>query len=252
MINFTEVKIIILAAGKGKRMQSELPKALTPLRDKPFLNHILETLQNLNKDIRPVIVIGYNKEKIVEALGDDYTYAEQKEQLGTGHAVMSAKDAVDDSHKIILVISADQPLVSKETLENILNTHTEKNPTITLATVVVPDFEEWRAGLKNFGRIIRNGNGKIKKIIEAKDTNKEEKNIKELNPALYAFNSKWLWENISKLKNENAQAEYYLTDLVKMACDQNLPIETVELASTLEVLQPNSKDELEVLEKLMS
>ena len=247
----SKIQVIILAAGRGKRMKSDEPKALSLLKGKPLLQHILETLKKLDPEIKPVIVVGHKKERVKEVLGEEYTYAEQHEQLGTGHAVGSAKSAIKTPHDIVIVLATDQPLVSKETLKQIISTHTEKNPTITMATVIIPDFEDWRIGLNHFGRIIRNENGKIKKIVEFKDTTEEEKEIKELNPALYAFDAKWLWENIDKLKNENAQKEYLLTDLIKMAFDQNKNIELVQTSNILEALQPNSQEELELLEKLV-
>ncbi len=246
-----KIEVIILAAGKSTRMKSEIPKALSTLKGKPFLQHILDTLKKIDPKIKPIIVVGHKKELIKEALGDGHIYAEQHEQLGTGHAVWSAKNAIKSPHKIVLVLATDQPLVSKETLERIIEKHTEKNPTITLATVTIPDFENWRIGLKHFGRIIRGVDGLVKKIVEFKDANNEEKENKELNPALYAFDAKWLWENIDKIKNENVQAEYYLTDLIKMACDQNKKIEMVPVFNIVEALQPNSKEELEILEKLV-
>ena len=247
-----KVRFVILAAGKGKRMQSEDPKALTLLKGKPFLKHILDTLNSLDENIRPVIVVGHKMDRVKEAIGQGEIYAEQKEQLGTGHAVLSAKEAIPGEYEALVVIYADQPMVSRDTLERLIATHLEKRPTLTLATVTVPDFEEWRAGLKNYGRILRDKEGKIIKIQEAKDATEEEKDVTELNVAFFVFDRKWLWENIAKLKNQNAQTEYYLTDLVMMACGQGERVEAVPVQNILEALQPNSKEELELLEKLVS
>ena len=232
-------------------MKSNEPKALAMLKNKPFIQHILDTISTLHLLIRPIIVVCYKKERIKEVLGNDYLYAEQDKPLGTGHAVASAKNSAHPNHKTVLVLSTDQPLISKETIERLLIRHNEKKPTITIATVLVPDFEEWRSGLRHFGRIIRDSNELVKGIIEFKDATEKEKLIKELNPAVYAFDSNWLWKNIDLLKNENMQNEYYLTDLIKIARDQNKKIEAVLVAKLIEGLQPNTKEELEVLEKIM-
>ncbi len=247
-----KIKVIILAAGKSTRMKSDEPKALAMLKGKPFLQHILDTVKKLDSNIKPIIVVGHRKERIKEVLGDNHIYTEQSEQLGTGHAVMSARKAIDLNQKIILVISTDQPLISNTTLERIITAHHKTNPVITLATVSVPDFKEWRSSLRHFGRIIRGDNGQVVDIIEFKDATETEKLIKELNPAIYAFDADWLWKNIGLIKNENAKNEYYLTDLIKIASNQNKKIETVPVTNLIEGLQPNTKAELEILEKLIT
>lgn len=246
-----KVRIIILAAGKGKRMQSEEPKALTMFKNKPFLLHILDTIKQLDPTIKPIIVVGHKKERIKEVLGEDHIYAEQYEQLGTGHAVLSAKKAIKTPDETVLVISADQPLISKETIGRIIQKHFEKSPTITLATATVPDFEDWRTGLYYFGRIIRGNNGQIEKMVELRNANDAEKKITELNAAVYAFDANWLWKNIEKLNTKNTIGEYLLTDLIHVAFSQNKKIEAVPVANIIEALQPNSKAELEILEKLV-
>ncbi len=250
MLTTNKIQIIILAAGKGTRMKTDLPKALTLFKGKPFLKHILDTIESLHLPTPPIIVVGHKKENIFEALGEGHNYIEQKELLGTGHAVNSTKEHLSKDTDTVLVISADQPLISKETLLTLIKKHTEENAVLTLATAPLPDFINWRENLKTFGRIVRDENNKLLKVVEYKDASEEEKEITEVNPAIYAFDNSWLWNNIDKLKNENSQKEYYLTDLIQLAVDQNLKIETTHLSNILESLQPNSLEEVKTLEDL--
>ena len=245
-----KIKIVILAAGKGTRMKSKLPKALTLLRGEPMIKHLLHTVEGLTNE-KPIVVVGHQADLVKKELANSCEYVLQAEQLGTGHAVLSAKNALGQETETILVIYADQPLVSRETLENLLTVHLAKHPTITLATLTVSDFAEWRTGLEHFGRILRNQNGQAENIVEFRNASEAEKKIKELNLAFYAFDARWLWQNIDKLTRDNTQQEYLLTDLIHLACAQKERIETVSVANPLEALQPNSREELEMLEKLI-
>lgn len=248
------VQIVILAAGKSKRMGGDEPKALASLKGKAFLAHILDTIKSLNFPLPPIVIVGHKKERIFEVFGTEnitHKYAEQKEQLGTGHALAQSKNHLDENHKTIMVISTDQPLISSETILSILENHKKNNNTITLGTLVLPDFEGWHQGLFHFGRIIRDAYGKVLRNVEYKDADDLEKQIKEVNPAMYAFDSFWLWENIDKLQNENMQGEYYLTDLIALAVNQNKNVEAVPLVNILEGIQPNTPEELNILENLL-
>jgi bifunctional UDP-N-acetylglucosamine pyrophosphorylase/glucosamine-1-phosphate N-acetyltransferase len=197
-------------------------------------------------------VIGYGKDRIKEVFGDRYTYAIQDEQLGTGHALHCAKELIGTEHKMLIVLSADQPTLSKKTLESMISRYKEKKPTIILGTVAVDNFDGWKISIyNNFGRIVRNAEGLVERIVEVKDATPEEKEIREFNLSLYAFDSDWLWKNIHLIKNDNKQGEYYLTDLIKIASEQGEKVEAVRVDNVLEGLHPNSKVELELLESLI-
>jgi bifunctional UDP-N-acetylglucosamine pyrophosphorylase / glucosamine-1-phosphate N-acetyltransferase len=243
-----KTQIIILAAGHGKRMQSEIPKALTMFQGKPFIVRMLEAVKASGVCDNPIIVIGKNGDQVREALGDTYTYAVQEEQLGTGHAVMIAEREARDADTVV-VLYADHPLVSGATIRNLVETHQRQQATLTMATAIVPDFLEWRAGLFLFGRFVRGKDGTIEKIVELKDATEEEKEIKEVNPAYMCFDAVWMWEHLKMLKNNNAQKEYYLTDLVGMAFAEKKPIASISI-DPKEALGVNTKEQLELMQNL--
>jgi len=240
-----KIRIVILAAGKGTRMKSELPKVLAPLRGQHMIRHLLESVDNSGIDPKPIVVVGHEKELVMKELGNKYEYVVQEELLGTGHAVACAQVACKDTENII-VISGDQPFIKTETIKNLLSKHLNSKAKLTITTAELPDFQDWRAAFIKYGRILRDG----EKIIdrEFKDATDKEKEITEVNVSLYAFNAKWLWENYKKINaHTNSQKEYYLTDLWQIASQNGDKIESFQI-DPAEALGANSKEELEILE----
>ena len=243
-----KIKIIILAAGKGKRMESDLPKALAPLRGKHMIRHLLESIEKITTE-KPLVIIGHMANLVKKELGDTCEYVYQNEQLGTGHAVSCAKNSCLNS-KHIIVLSGDQPFIKSKTIKNLIEKHLDTKAKITFTTAVLPDFLDWRKAFYAFGRILRK-NRKVVGIRECKDATDKEKNIKEVNAGCYIFEAKWLWKNLDKIKNENAQKEYYLTDLFQIASEKKEDIETIKIEPH-EALGANTKEELEILENFVA
>ena len=244
-------KIIILAGGKGTRMGGDLPKVLSQVKGKSMIRHLLGGVESSGIDTNPTIIVGYKKDLVIEELNKEnkkYNFIYQEEQLGTGHAVNLAKDSLKDNAENVIVLYGDHPFVSAETIKKLKEKHDESGKIITLATVKLPDFKDWRINFVNFSRIVRDENGKIIKDIQYKDATDEEIKITEVNPCYFCFNAKWLWENLDKLKTDNNQKEYYLTDVIKIATTDGIEIESIDL-DPREALGANTKAELEILEK---
>jgi len=234
------VKCIILAAGKGKRLLSEkfqLPKALRELNGKPILSYVLDNISFIDtKDI--VIVVGFMGEKVIEKIGEKYTYVWQREQIGTGHAVMMAKDYFDNEQNLMLM--GDMPFIKGKTIKDFINFHMQNKNDLSILTV------EGRES-SSFGRIVRNENGFIEKIIEVKDAKDNEKKITELNTGIMVCNKKVL-SLLENLKTDNAQKEYYLTDIVKLAKDEKLKIDGFKVYDEVEFFGINTLEDLEFAE----
>ncbi|MDD4901340.1 MAG: NTP transferase domain-containing protein [Patescibacteria group bacterium] len=242
-------KIVILAAGKGRRMKSELPKVLARLKGKPMIEYLVKACLESGVDTNPIIVVSPdNKEIISRALAAyDCQYAVQTEQLGTGHALAAAQNLVDESIDHIICLYGDHPFVKAETIEKVAASH---NGVITMMTVQAGDFNDWRQCFYYWGRIIRDEHGQIEKNIEFRDASDEIKRITEVNPSMYCFQSRWLWQNLKKIRNHNAQKEYYLTDMVGLAFEQKQKINTFPL-DPKEAVGINSQEELAVAESLL-
>ena len=246
----TDTQIIILAAGKGTRMNSDVPKALTPLGGKAMLEYVVDTATQFNQK-KPIVVIGYKGNEVKNQLSDTCNYIVQNEQKGTGHAVMMAEQLLKESDKsTVIVLFADMPYVSVDTLHQLTQTKYEKNAKIVIATSYINDDALFHNQFYNFGRIVRDKNGIIKKIVEKKDADDGELKIREINPAFFCLDKEWMLDRLYKIKNNNAQGEYYLTDLVKMAFDEGHTIESVQI-NEKEALGANTPEQLAVLESYL-
>ncbi len=244
-----DTEVIILAGGYGKRMESDLPKALVSLRGMPLIEHVLNSVKKSGVTDNPIVVVGQKREQVTAFLGDSVRYAVQEEQLGTGHAVICAINALREETKSVLVLYADHPYITAETVQRLVENRTQSNSTISLATVQLPNFEGFNEVFTSFGRIVRDTKGTIIKIVEARDATDEEKNITEVNPAYFCFDKKWLIETLPKLKNDNAQREYYLTDLIGIAMSESKKISSISIEAK-EALGTNSKEDLTRAESL--
>jgi bifunctional UDP-N-acetylglucosamine pyrophosphorylase / glucosamine-1-phosphate N-acetyltransferase len=250
-----DLDIIILAGGKGTRMGGDNPKVLTEVAGRPMLSYIFDTVRTVHPH-PPVVVVGYQAEKVMNTFAKDLRYALQKEQRGTGHAVQVALEHVRPDAKYIFVMYGDHPLVKPDTVRAIYEKHIEQkklwSPTrseaspITMATVRLQDFEDWRKQFHDFGRIIRDTLGSIVKIVEKKDASEAEKAITEVNPSYLCFDAKWLSERIKDLGCTNAQGEYYLTDLIGIAQQEGHFLNSLEIPPE-EALGVNTPEQLQVV-----
>lgn len=243
-------KIIILAAGRGTRMQSELPKVLVELEGKAIVKHLLEAVVASNVDPKPILLVSPDNQKIIKKELKDYNlqYVIQEKALGTGHAVESAIKGLDLEVEKVIVLYGDHPFIKKETIINLANLQTEA---MAIMPTTMPDFESWRKNTYYWGRIIKNELGEIERIVEYRDASEDERAIRTVNPGFMAFNRAWLDRNIKLLKNNNQAQEYYLTDMVKVAFDKNDKISTLDLDPS-ESIGINSPEELEKAKLLLN
>ena len=241
-------KVVILAAGKGKRMGAEVPKVLVTVKGKPMIEYLVRAVIKSGIDQHPVIVVSPDNKEFIEKALHKYAcrFAVQSKQLGTGHALACAKKAIGKRADHFFVFYGDHPFVKATTIRRIGFSH---NGVITIMTTGVRDFKGWRRNFYHWGRVLRNY-GHIKAIVEFKDADEEIRKVREVNPAMYCFNAKWLWQNIDKLKNDNVQQEYYLTDLIKLAFKEGLRVESFPIDPE-EAMGINTKEELEIAKKLV-
>ena len=237
-----ELRVVILAAGKGTRMNSDLPKVLHKLQSKPLIDYVIDESELLNpKEI--ILVVGFKKDYIIEhtAKRINLKYATQMKQLGTGHAVLQTSELLKNKKGHILILYGDVPNIKASTLQPIIDDHILTNRDLTLITAEIDD----PAG---YGRIIRDKNGSLLKIVEEKDCNDYEKKIKEWNPGIYIFKIPEVFEVLNNISTNNASKEYYLTDAIGIAQQSNMQIKAIKIADSNEVIGVNTTYQLEKLE----
>ncbi|PRO64392.1 bifunctional UDP-N-acetylglucosamine diphosphorylase/glucosamine-1-phosphate N-acetyltransferase GlmU [Alkalicoccus urumqiensis] len=199
---------VVLAAGKGTRMKSELYKVLHPVGGKPMVEHVVDQLQNCSVD-DIVTIVGHGAERVKDQLGEKSSYALQAEQLGTGHAVMQAESVLSGRSGTTLVVCGDTPLLTAETLESVLVHHEQSGAKATILTAHADDPS-------GYGRVLRGDGGQVEKIVEQKDASDEEKRVQEINTGTYCFDNEALFTALQQVGNDNSQGEYYLPDVIEI------------------------------------
>lgn len=239
------LQIIILAAGQGKRMYSNTPKVLHQLAGKSMLARVVETAQQLNPDAIHVIY-GHGGEQIKNSLPDlPVHWVHQAEQLGTGHAVMQALPHIPPQAKV-LILSADVPLIQTSTLRALIESSNTANSHKSILTLLVAHLEN----PKGLGRIVRDSQGEVSYIVEEKDANEQEKNIKEIYTGICCANASDLEIWLPQLGNMNAQGEYYLTEIIALAVKNKTPIASLSIDDPMEIQGVNNRLQLQQLERV--
>ena len=231
----------ILAAGKGTRMDSNIPKVLHNLENKALIDYVLDTAYELNPE-KIFTVVGFKKELVINHINNpNIEYIEQKEQLGTGHAVLQLDNPLYGKNGHLLILYGDVPNIKHSTLSPIVDEHIKKNTDVTMITAILEDPT-------GYGRIIRDQSGNLIKIVEEKDCNKSEKAIKEINPGIYIFKISKLFKNLKKVKSNNESKEYYLTDVIELINNSGT-VKTKKIDNPKEIMGINTIKQLELLQK---
>ncbi|MBN2396978.1 MAG: NTP transferase domain-containing protein [Deltaproteobacteria bacterium] len=235
---------VILAAGKGTRMKSDLVKVLHPICGKPMVWYVVELARTLGAE-KTVVVVGHQASMVKEAMtGQGLIYALQEEQLGSAHAVLQAAGALDGLPGDVLILCGDVPLLRPVTIESLLASHRDHGGVITVMTAVLDDPG-------SYGRVVKNEAGEVLKIVEARDANPEEKKIREINTGIYCAQNGFLFEAVRKIGNTNAQGEFYFTDIFEIARNERHRTGSFIIPDPAEAMGINTPDDLKVAEKMM-
>lgn len=231
-----ELTAVILAAGKGTRMKSSRPKVLHQVCGRYMLEHVLYAAREAGAN-QQIVVVGYQGETIKQEINFPVEYVNQYEQLGTGHAVMQAKEKLKNFGGSLLVLCGDTPMLTAETLRHLWHAHQEEKAAATILTAILPDAT-------GYGRIVRQESGSVCKIVEQRDATVEEKKIKEINTGTYCFDGTCLLEALDQLTPENDQGEYYLTDVIEIFVREGLKVQAFPASDPIEVKGVNNRVQL--------
>jgi len=231
-------------------MRSDRPKTLIELQGKPLISRLLEAVIPVCS--KPTIVVGYGGDEVMAAVGEQCEYVHQAEQLGTGHAVAVTRTALDKPDiENIVVLYGDHPLISEATIRGLVAERERSGGAVAIATLTVPSFSGDYEAFYHYGRILRDGTGNVRGIVEQKDATPVEREMREVNPGYYCFNARWLWKNIDRLENKNNAQEYYLTDMVGIAAESGERISTTAIGEPAEGMGVNTTEELRAAEEYL-
>jgi len=235
-----KLHIGILAAGKGSRMESKLPKVLHKLNGKSLIDYVLDTASELNPD-SITLVVGFQKDRVKNHIQDDnINYVSQDQQLGTGHAALQMEHQLANQIGHLLILYGDVPNIKSSSLSPIIDEHIKEDRNATVITATLDDPT-------GYGRIIRNENGDLLRIVEEKDCTADEKKIKEWNPGIYIFKIPQLFSELKRIESNNASNEYYLTDVIELI-KENFPVQAEKIINPAEVIGINTINQLSDLE----
>jgi bifunctional UDP-N-acetylglucosamine pyrophosphorylase/glucosamine-1-phosphate N-acetyltransferase len=237
------VTAVLLAAGQGTRMKSNLPKVLHPIAGKPMIWHALKAISQSTTE-KPVVVVGHGAGEVTKYLGDSAQVVLQEPQLGTGHAVMQAEALLKDKTDLIVVCYSDMPLLRGETLQQLVETQKNNKGPISMLTVVADDPH-------GFGRIIRDADGAVEAIVEEYVATAEQLQVKELNVGGYCFDANWLWEALHRIPKNHKKGEYYLTDTIELASKDGLSVQATVMDEVEETIGINTRIHLAEVETTM-
>lgn len=239
-------KAIVLAAGKGTRMKSDLPKVLAPVCGIPMINYVLDALDRSGVD-EVLVVVGYQKERVIAEIESrkNVKFVEQKELLGTGHAVMSCREYLVEYDGPVFIIAGDNPMLQSSSVERLFEEYEKNDASCILGTV----YKENPFGM---GRVLRDSEGNFIGVVEEKDATDEQRKIKEINISYYLFNTQDLLNSLDSIRNNNAQKEYYITDVPKILLDAGKNILALPVLKEVECLGVNTQADLAEVERVLA